>query len=572
MPCDKRLTTFMEEPLSEIFRQERNGVVITVFDKKGVVRRTFDFSDLGFSHSLAEAAARFFSVRYGHLRIETQSLAWRAYRNLASAVAGVAGCEIQRLPINAIPLLREELLRLRIAPRGAQCRINTCVDLVEWCLRNEPNVVYKHTSTLVPTMYQRVQPVARPEVPEDVVKRVLAACYTEIEEVERLHELGRRLWEEGVQPSDNAQVRAFHQLLVATRGKIPLQKGLESRIKKVATQAGGLRLVTEHLRVTASQVFLFYLAILAQTGANPMALRELRRDCVLPHPLVSNLERIVWEKRRSGKEQYVDFPLPKEWSAPNLVRRLVALNAVSVPAADKSDQQYLFLFQNAVTSKAALASWANIHILLDKFIKKHGLPNFDLAGFRTNVAKAHHIQAGSIVEAKNRLNHADVSTTARYTPLTDRAVHHDQTMIQFQGRFVREARGEQSRWLNDNNKKKKGMSYETLFGFHCSDPFEGRMPGSTVGKLCLQFQQCATCPGALIPLDDVRVVAKLLATSRHLELTGDRAKKEGWWDRYRVVYEPIRLILLKELLPGVSDSVLTKAEKLVTLQFLPHLE
>lgn len=545
--------------------------MITLRDKKGVVRRTFNFSSLNFGRRLAETAARFFAVRYGSRTIETQSQAWRACKNLADVISDPEGHPIQRLPKDAIMKLRDALLECGLKPKVAQARINVCIGLVEWCLRNASHVVAKGVKTMVPTLFESLPQETRPAVPEDVVKRVLAACYQDIEETERKLELGQHLGKKGAQPGDDEQARAVHQLLKATRGKIPGRCKLNHRLTVLVDAAGGLREVTRRVRLTAPQVFPFYLALLAQTGANPMALRKLRRDCVSLHPLVSNLERIVWDKPRAGKEQYVDFPVGKTWSAPNLVRRLAALNRTLVSAADSSDRDYLFLSQGAGAPTASVLSWAYIHLLLDKFIVRHDLPNFDLAGFRTHVAKAHHIEAGSLMAAKERLNHAEVSTTARYTPLGDRAAKHDQTMLAFQGRLVREARGEQSRWKSDFTVK-KGEAHETLFGFRCSNPYEGRAQGSAAGKLCLQFQKCATCPGALIPLDDVRVVAKLLATSRHLESTGVRAKKEGWWERYLAVYEPVRRILLKELLPAISAAVLAKAEKLVSLQVLPHLE
>lgn len=534
------------------------------------MRRTFDFSHLNFSRHLAETAARFFSVRYGSRAIETQSIAWRAFNNLADAISDTNGHRIQRLPKDAIMKLREALLKRDLKPQVAQARIKVCIGLVEWCLRNAPRVVAKGVTTVVPTVYAGLPTETRPAVPEDIVKRVLAACYQEIEETESMLELGRHLGTLDAQPGDE-QARAVHQFLMATGGEIPGRKKLNHRLIVLVDAAGGLREVTRRVRLTAPQVFPYYLALLAQTGANPMALRKLRRDCVSPHPLVSNLERVVWDKPRAGKEQYVDFPAGKTWSAPNLVRRLAALNRTLVLAADSNDRDYLFLSQGTGASTASVLSWAYIHLLLDKFITRHDLPNFDLAGFRKNVAKAHHVEAGSLMAAKERLNHAEVSTTARYTPLSDRAAKHDLTMLAFQGRLVQEARGEQSRWKSDFNVK-KGEAHETLFGFRCGNPYEGRAPGSVAGNLCLQFQKCATCPGALIPLDDIRVVAKLLASSRHLESTGARAKREGWWERYLAVYEPVRRILQKELLPAISPAVLAKAEKFVSQQVLPHLE
>jgi len=540
-------------------------------DAKGVVRRTFDFSELRFGRRLAEALARFFSSKYGSLAIETQSIAWRSCRNFAKAIATPDGRAIQRLPKDGILKLSDSLRELGLKPKVAQARVNICVQLVEWCLRNEPLVVAKGAITMVPTLYERLPQQSRPAVPEKVVKGVLAACYKDIEETEARLGLGRRLLKDGVQPGDDDQALALDQLFKATRGKIPRRTGLSHHLASLVDAAGGLREITTYLRITASQVFPFYLAILAQTGANPMSLRKLERSCVSRHPLVSHLERIIWDKPRAGKEQYVDFPTGKAWSAPSLVRRLIDLNDALKKSAHRSDREYLFLFQKAGVSTASIPSWGTIHDLLNKFIVKHGLANFDLAGFRTHVGKAHHLAAGSIEAAKERLNHVEVRTTAGYTPLDDRAAAHDRKIIAFQGRLLREARGEQPRWKT-GGESKKGTGHETLFGFRCGDPYEGRAPGSIAGKLCLQFSQCATCPGAIIPLDNVRVVAKLLATAKYLEATGVRAKKEGWWARYCEVYEPTRRILGEELLPAVSDAVLAKAEKFISLEILPHLE
>lgn len=571
MPYDRLLIISTGGQLREIPSQERDGAVIRLRDKKGVLRRTFDFSSLNFERRLAEVAARFFYVRYGSRTIETQSLAWRACRNLAEAISDPEGQPIRRLPKDAISKLRCALLERGLKPKVAQSRINVGLELIGWSLRNAPQVVAKGVTTMVPTLYADLPQEARPTVPEDVVKCVLTACYNDIEEIERTQKLGQRLGVKGALVGNDEKVQAVHQLLIETKGKIPSRRKLNHRLTVLVDVAGGLREVTKHVRLTPTQIFPFYLAILAQTGANPMALRRLRRDCVSPHPLVSHLERIVWDKPRAGKEQYVDFPEGKIWSAPNLVRRLAALNHKLVSAAHVSDREYLFLAQGTGAPTASVLSWAYIHLLLDKFIARHELPNFDLAGFRTHVAKAHHATAGSLIAAKERLNHVELRTTSRYTPLGDRATQHDQIILAFQGRMVREARGEQSRW-ESHDPAKNGEAHETLFGFQCSDPYGGTAHGSVAGKLCLQFQKCATCPGALIPLDNVRVVAKLLATAKYLDATSERAKKEGWMERFNEIYEPVLRILMKELLPAISTPVRAKAEKIVSLQVLPHLE
>lgn len=551
--------------------QKRQGPIIKLADSKGVVRRVFDFASLGFGTRLAEGMARSFAVKYGALTMATQSQAWRAVQDLSMAIFVPGSRPIQKIPKNALPKLRDFLARSMLGPKAAQTRLNVCFALIEWCSRNCPSIVDKQIHMLVPSMYRRTDAISRPSIPEELVKKVLAACYEDISEIEATLSLGRRLREIGIQSTDGPELRAIHTLLQLTNGRVPLQRELNKNMKKLVYEAGGLRKISEYLYPNVRQVFPFYLAILAQTGANPMALCLLRRDCVRQHPLVSNLERVVWDKPRSNREQYVDFPAGKQWSAPNLVRRLVALNDDLVSKAHSSERDFLFLASSNSLRPASVPVWASFHQHLDKFIADHDLTSFDLAGFRKHVAKAHHVQARTIIAAQERLNHVHESTTSRYTSLSDRAVDHDMVMIGFQGRLIREAQGVQPRW-NKKVTQETSIPQDTLFGFRCSDPFDGLAPGSTPGKLCLQFHKCATCPGALIPLDDIRIVGKLLASSRHLEITGERAKKEGWWDRYQAVYEPIRQILSKELLSAVSKSVLVKAEKFAVMEILPYLE
>ncbi|HKU28270.1 MAG TPA: hypothetical protein VJQ54_22575, partial [Candidatus Sulfotelmatobacter sp.] len=110
------------------------------------------------------------------------------------------------------------------------------------------------------------------------------------------------------------------------------------------------------------------------------------------------------------------------------------------------------------------------------------------------------------------------------------------------------------------------------FGFGCKDPFAGLAPGSEPGRMCLQFFRCATCPGALIPVDDIRVVARLLSASEALRQARQQSIREGWTMRFEVMYGPVQAILDQEILPILGEAIVERARQLVDTNRLPWIE
>lgn len=112
---------------------------------------------------------------------------------------------------------------------------------------------------------------------------------------------------------------------------------------------------------------------------------------------------------------------------------------------------------------------------------------------------------------------------------------------------------------------------ETVFGFGCRDPFSGLAAGSKKGERCLHFFQCANCPGAIIVVDDVVVVARIFHSYEFLLKERDRSIKEGWSQRFDAVYTPTLEVIEKDILPAVSISVVDEAKK-INCPSLPRLE
>ena len=219
----------------------------------------------------------------------------------------------------------------------------------------------------------------------------------------------------------------------------------------------------------------------------------------------------------------------------------------------------------------------HMHILLDEFIKRHKLPAFDFKDLRSAGARAHERAAKSIRAAQQRLNHSSAATTSLYTDDKNLSDHHDRTIRQFQGEFVRlslqvgasESTGATAPTRAETQPSRPAP---TIFGFQCKDPVGGLLPGTRPGVVCLHFFRCATCPGSLVPLDDVRIIARLLSGLSALSEAGETAFREGWGQRFKELYEPTKQILETEVLPLVDPSVLEKAKSLVVWDAIPRLE
>ncbi|MDR7332717.1 hypothetical protein [Roseateles asaccharophilus] len=551
---------------------EVDGGTVCLYSN-GRLINTFDFTAAGFKPELANALARAIVGQFGHTSLEAQRQSWRCLRKL-SAFLNAAGVEQKpNLPHDVLSRFRDWLAVSGLASSTAQSTLNVVSATLAWCYRNVPAVLSPATSLLVQG-FVRTAPVVRPPLTPAELKAILAACYADIEETEAKLAAGRRIIEGRPANAEEAELAPIvSKLLELGGGDLPRLRdifssrvGLGTRVFKM----GGTDMLLGRLWLTTEAIFPFYVAILAQTSGNPYAILAMQRGCLRDHPLREDLERVVWLKLRSHSEQHAEFPKGRTWSAPELCRRLMALNEGLLEQCIPEDRDKLFICKKKKIREVGAMKFQMMHVLLDQFIGRHQLPGFDFKDLRKAGAAAHHQATGSVVAAQRRLNHRSVVTTARYTRIEDRSDAHDAVIRKFQGQLMSGVVREGA--VRDSTVKQRPAGHETVFGFSCADPFAGVAPGSIVGKPCLQFHRCATCPGALITLDDATVVARLLATGRALDEARERSLKEGWWPRFKEAYEPTRLILQDELLPAVAPAIREKALSLPTAAAMLHLE
>ncbi|MGY6258213.1 hypothetical protein ACXIVK_32605 [Paraburkholderia caledonica] len=537
-------------------------------------RSLLDFGALGFDPAVADALIRGFIALQGHNVIESQRQVWREIRCLASALSHKVSW--RPLPATCIPDLNRWLEQSHYGPSARQRCMNSVCRLLRWCARNIKGVV-AHTARLIPSQFLRLGAPPKQALDEATIKAILRCCYGDIEKTEARLARATMLREGSLQDAgDDGLQKTILELLKIGHGDIPLQREVYSasggsRVMAHTKALGGLTRVAGYLYPSIDDVFPYYLAILIQTSANPQALRLLQRSCIEPHAVRSDLERMVWEKPRARKEQSVDFPTGRAWSAPNLVRRLCALNSHLLASARQEEKHLVFVARGARGERGVL-SWQTMHNCLATFRKRHELVNFQFRDLRRAGAKLHHTVGQSIRAAKLRLNHDSEITTQRYTPASDRQESHELAILKFQGMLIYESLSQHRVSGLPDGRKLSPEPAETVFGFSCADPFAGVAPGSEAGKMCLQFLRCATCPGALIAVDDVRIVAKLLSASQALLQAQQRSTREGWTTRFELVYGPVKMIIDQDILPLVSNAVVAKAQGLVDMKRLPWIE
>lgn len=559
-----------------MLRREKAHLCDSLIDEHGEVIARFDFSALDVSSEMASAFLRAHAAEYGHTAIETQKQAHRCIRKLILCLQELKIHQRLPLPESIAELFHEWISKTGLRESTAQSHQQTALTILRWCARNVSGIVPPGTC-LVAAPFIREAPVPKRKLEASAIRNVLAACYAEIEITESRLIASRKLMASGDKGGSLHQlfVQTVDDLLRIGKGQIPGQQiinrsglALAARVARL----GGLTQIIKELVVTIEDILPFYLAILIQTAGNPMSIRMIRVDCISEHPLRDDLECLSWHKPRAHREQRVDFPIRKEWSAPNLIRKLTDLTRELRPHAGISERECVFLVRGFRNPKPKVPSVQSLHNYLSQFLRRHNLPEFDFKDLRPASAWAHYRQAGTVDVARRRLNHLDARTTALYTHADYIGSSHHRVIAEFQGQLTKHASSVRLPVSGTDENFRSGDAADTVFGFMCSDPFSGLDGASPIGTRCMNFTRCSTCPGSLVPLDDARIVARLLVAKQAIENARDQAVRLGWTKRYQLLYADTLVIITETILPAVSQAVLSRAQQLMQSTCVPRLE
>ncbi|MFM0738071.1 hypothetical protein PQQ51_12580 [Paraburkholderia xenovorans] len=555
-------------------RHKVKETVIVVEDRPGN-KAVFDFSRLKLKNNIAHALQRSFVATVGHTAVASQRTAFRSLLLLSECLREAGKQNCIQLPHDVVAIFSTWLDESTLGS-SAQWHLSLILRLLRWCSRNIPGIVSPKTSLVKPQI-RDYKETERKVVDEHLIKEILKGCYIDIKKNEADLERGRKLraGERGPE-TVTSDFDVIAKLLGLGGNYIPnlrVCKSSREGVSKKIYDIGGLTKLRELLWLSPRTIFPYFLAILTQTGGNTGPLLDLERDCIVPHPLRSDIERLIWDKSRSTHEQQAEFPVGREWSAANLVRRVAALNAALVDDAPAHLRNRTFICLSAKDGRVTIFNKKQASQYLNEFIERHNLCAFDFKDLRRSGARLHHLAGKSLLSAQRRLNHARLSTTAKYTSLADRADEHDEVISRFQGKMIKlSLQSSDKRHSTVQQHGKVGAAMETVFGFQCRDPLSGIAPGSRQGETCGQFTKCVTCPGSIIPLDAPEVIARILAALNALQDAHKRSVKDGWYPRFSLIYEPTLQIIVEELVPAIHPLILDEAKKYINPRIIPYLE
>ncbi|WP_423596465.1 hypothetical protein [Roseateles sp. MS654] len=549
------------------------GQKIVLTDADGREVSEFDLGRHGLESAQVEALLGGFTAVFGHTSLEAQRQTFRAILKFVAFLkeSRISGSAL--LPKDVLERFHKYLCASGLAGSTCQSIQNPVLKIAKWIIRNRPHVLATNASVRV-AGFKRQLPKPRKRLSEEQFKQILLVCYEHIERTVAHIQRNLDLLDGSAAPAAHEldRLALTEELLQLGGGIIPVQKWIKSSLMTRVAKHGGLRSLRSSISVSPSQMFPFYLACLAQSGGNPMALLDMPTQCIVPHGLRSDLECLIWTKPRSRREQRVDFPKSKDWSAPNIVRRLVKVSARMRQFARPTDREKLFIVEPSSGGQARVPCMQLMHVLLDEFIAENVLPDFDFKDLRPFTAQAHHRIAG-IAGARTRLNHRDGRTTANYLDRDDALKTHATTIAKFQGELSSRKLGVEKAtqpWGADTSSF--SGSSQTVFGFQCKDPLGGLDGVSAKGKLCVNFSRCSTCPGALVPLDDPAVVGRILSAGIALKDAREDAIRRGWLKRFNIVYEPTRKIIEEEIIPKVPAHALKAARGMIDVSNIPLIE
>ncbi|RAS17029.1 hypothetical protein [Paraburkholderia bryophila] len=272
---------------------------VPLFDEQGDLLCVMRFDSLGLASSLASALKDGFVAQFGHTSTSAQRQSFGCIRKFASFLRSTGASTKLPLPPTIASDLRGWLQASGLAPSTAQSILNTSISVLQYCERNDMSLFSRGTRLMVESF--KIAPTLQRSVPsEDMVKEILKCCYREIGSIERRIASVQRLLA-GFAGSDAEKEKAklISELLVLGNGDIPKRGKIPLGLRMRLDRLGGVRKISQYIWLSPRDLLPFYLAILVQTSGNPDAILKIGRNCVLPHPLRGDLERVVWEKPRS---------------------------------------------------------------------------------------------------------------------------------------------------------------------------------------------------------------------------------------------------------------------------------
>ena len=406
--------------------------------------------------------------------------------------------------------------------------------LVDWTKRNQPESLPARIDFPYNPFPDR-QCKPRPCLSAAQLKVILRAAYEEVDDAWNRFQTGQKiLASAGPVEGCHLSLCECVRIMSAVGGGV-MPTTLELLAKKVnittVNRNGGLRIAASYLHLTPEKLASFFVAIAIQTAGNPEALRQLRHNCQVPHPLDENRITIDWSKGRAGgnkkRAQRRSFDRRLAYAAPILIDRVLAMTEPLRMHAEPESRDSLFLVKSEKTGQVIEVAAGTLGTLVKRFVARanariaiwneaaperhrEALPDFAAAFLRGSVATEHYKSSGGdILAVQEILNHQNAHTTDAYVRGPEVLRIQTETIARLQGLMIAWVTGADS--PPPKLDAVVGERASAPFGHDCLNPLAGIASGSQEGKLCPRFGGCLRCPCLVIPLDAVHLARILQA-------------------------------------------------------------
>lgn len=321
----------------------------------------------------------------------------------------------------------------------------------------------------------------------------------------------------------------------------------------------GLRRLSRYKELTFTACLPIFLLMMIQTAANPMALMEIKADCLTSNPLDEHSADLEWFKGRASRAQKLTLMRAGSYSVPSLVELIVKMTAPIRHLASNADKGLLFIVRSGCVARRL--SVQSLHDYLSLFREENSLDYFTFSDVRKAVAEIVYVHTESNQEVSTVLQHKNMSTSKLYLKGDRVKQLKYERLAGFQGQMLK---------LTEASSSNLNEEYQTVLGFNCSAPLDGYARESRRGEPCMEFVQCATCKNAIVVADDSVAIARIIRARDHLiemklasYLTHDASA------RFNEIFNPILIIIEEDILKKISSKTLSVAKNV--LRELPDL-
>lgn len=528
---------------------------ISFFDHNRQRREYYDFGKIGCDVTLSEDIKDAFIQLTGHYNSRSRMQAWRSIKGFMDFLTahGIRSTDKNKDLLSRYASELSNSSRLRKTNGSHYNFVYRLVTLLSESCESE----FWRGQALPSFDFTREKQTVRDnEISLSTLKNIAEACKKEINEIRACIAV-RQAIETGVQvkhPSlDASDIKALAQLIALESKGIWSQREMADA-KKGRLGSSGLRRLSVFKELTIRTCIPLFLLLMIESAANPIALMEVKFNCIEPHPTDESMIFFSWDKPRSNKEQSLPFIKNGKFSPSELVSLIKLLTQPIRYIVENADKDLLFIVRTG--SKSRRLSVQSLHNKLKEFRDEHNIEYFTFSDIRKAVANVIAEEYKTIKPVSRFLQHSDETTTNLYLRGRAALQRSFERVSEFQGEMIN---------MVQLKEQHVPTPYSTLFGMSCKSPTSGIAEGSRVGTPCVEFTQCATCKNAVIIHDEPHYVARLLKSREALEkLEKDSSCHADKVARFDKVFRESLHIIRDFILPKVSKRTMDEAEVLVS--------